>query len=107
MIIIELTEDWRIQSDPYSWSLAKRVKCKPSLKRPCIGGYEWIPQNWHRTLSDAGNHFIDQELRKSDATGHREASERRDQLKALVDHALGPFGALADADASLRKHERG
>ena len=104
MIIIDLTEDWRIQSDSHAWALAQRKKCNPE-KKDCHGGYKWESQTWHRTLSAAGEYFIEQEWRKTDATGAGEAGRERDQLKALVDHALGPFGAQSDADASLRKHE--
>ena len=103
MIVIDLTEDWRIQSDDSSWALAQKISEKVSEKYP--EGYRYKMRSWHRTLSEAGKYFVDQELRKSDATGAPQAAQRHDRLKALVDHALEPFGAQIDADASLRKHE--
>ncbi len=105
MIVIDLTEDWRIQSDPYAWALAKRKKCNPE-KKDCDGGYKWEAQTWHRTLSDAGDYFAARQWRISTATGAGEAAQRRDYWKGVVDQAFSPFSALLHEDASLgHRHE--
>ena len=102
MITIPLTDKWRVQSDTYSWALAKAVKCKPSEKRP--DGIDWQMQTWHRTLDSAIRYFFDQQLRDKAAVGFREALAEAEKIKEVVDSALVGWDALRYADASKQEH---
>ena len=91
-MIIPIDDNWRIQSDEYSWQVARRRK-----------NGDWRPSTYHADLSQAARSLYDRQLRASDAVGAAEVQAEAERLLDRLSLALTPQFEVVQAANTSRE----
>ena len=85
MATIQITEDWRVQSEPHSFALAKRqvVKNKDTGKPE----EKWVAKSWHTSPEEAGGYWVAEQARMAETHGFEQLQAERVRLKSVLARA--------------------
>lgn len=78
MINIQLTENWKLTTDPHNYILSRRYFSEKHQE------YEWKPKAYHRTLPDALGSVCEHLIKESDVTSFEELKTLLDANNSLI-----------------------
>lgn len=83
MAVIQINDDWRINSDQYNWILQKRAVVKDTDIVENIGKENWLNMSYHPSLISAVKEIANQSIKAP--AGVQGIADKLDSLYRLIE----------------------